>query len=166
MFPLPLARGRVRVGAAPLATSAVYHRQDAPFLTFPPAGGRDTGVREGRPTSPSPHPPCRLLLPAMPPPPPATPPPPPSFRRKPESTHPQPSGFRCFPSPSPLARGRVRVGAAPLATSAVYHRQDAPFLTFPPAGGRDTGVREGRPTSPPPHPSFRPPPRHPAALLA
>ena len=160
------------MGAAPLATSAVHYRQDAPFLTFPPAGGKGHGG-SGRASQATPAPPAvppsRLPAPVIPanagnhvtpsrrgfdvsPPPrkgegqgggrspcdqcrsppagrplPNLPPagkgtrgfgksvpsdprptrraaiPPPPTRHSGESRkprHPQPSGFRCFPSPS------------------------------------------------------------------
>ena len=140
MFPLPLGRGRVRVGVAPLATSAVYHRQDAPFLTFPPAGRKGHGG-SGRAS----HPPRPTRHAA----------PHPSFRRTPESTPPPALGISMFPLP--LGRGRVSVGVAPLATSAVYHRQDAPFLTFPPAGEGTRRLGKGAPPTTPP-PVMPPPP--------
>ncbi len=56
MFPLPLGRGRVRVGVAPLATSAVYHRRGAPFPNLPPSGGEGTrGFVKGVPRHPGPR---------------------------------------------------------------------------------------------------------------
>ena len=51
------------------------------------------------------------------------------------------------------------MGVAPLATDAVYHRQDAPFLTFPPAGGKGHG-RFGKGV-----PSTTPRPRHPGPAV-
>ena len=54
------------------------------------------------------------------------------------------------------------MGVAPLATSAVYHRQDTPFLTFPPAGEGTRRFGKGDPTHHAPTESCRPSPVFPA----
>ncbi len=119
MFPLPLARGRVREGAAPPATSAVYHRQDAPFLAFPPPGGKDTGSGGGIPCFPSP-PAKGVARSPLPPPRPA-------------------NGVPMFPLP--LARGRVREGGRSPCGQCRILPAGRPLPSLPPAGGKGHGVR-------------------------
>ena len=151
------------MGVAPLATSAVYHRQDAPFLTFPPAGGGKGHGRSGRASQATPAPPAI--------------PPPRTRHSGPAPVIPAKAGNHVTPSPRgfdvspPPRKGEGQGGGRSSCDQCRLPRQDAPFLTFPPAGegtrrfGKSV-PRHPRPTRraaiPPPrtrhsgpHPSFR-----------